>query len=255
MCFHERNICRRTLSSLRTLVQFSLLLSLAIPAIGQVSDVPDSALVEQVREKFYADYRMPLRGIVISAYNGAIRLTGIVEKMAQKEWAEELAYSIEGVKVVDNQLWVDTGRITDKQLFDKVMATLRSARITNFSRVRADVYDGVVTLKGYVSCWGEKQQASELIMMLSGVRKIVDELKVRDARNRTDDEIEKAVIKALREKISMYGDYKVKVSVVRGVARLHGKTRSLSDKRTAIRTTIFVPGVADVVDKIEVLPE
>ncbi len=255
MCFQERNAKMKSLSRLSGILLFSAVLALAMPAIGQVSEVPDSVLVEQVREKFYADYRMPLRGIVISAYNGAIRLTGIVEKMAQKEWAEELAYSVEGVKVVDNQLWVDTGRVSDKELFDKVMTTLRNARITNFARVRVDVYDGVVTLKGYVSSWGEKQQASELIMMLSGVRKIVDELKVRDSRNRTDEEIEKAVIKALREKISMFGKYKIKVSVVRGVVRLQGRTRNLSDKRTAIRTTIFIPGVADVVDKIEVLPE
>ena len=215
----------------------------------------DSLLASRILEEFEKDSRMPVSGISVVVLNGIVRLKGVVSTLAQKHWAEEIAYGVPGVRVVDNKLWVDRPRISDARLKKNIEEKLRSNPDSLFMHVRVRVEDGEVRLKGTVSSWGAKYTANDILSMIPGVQKIKNDLKIRDLRNRTDDQIRRAVIKAIREKIATSSEYWIKVKVVRGVVTLKGRVRSENEKRIAIQTALFVPGVADLVDKLEVLPE
>ncbi len=215
----------------------------------------DSLLASQILEQYEKDSRMPVSGISVVVLKGIVRLKGVVSTLAQKHWAEEIAYSVPGVRAVDNQLWVDRPRISDAKLKQQIEKKLRSNPDSLFTRVEVQVVDGEVRLKGTVSSWGAKYTANDILSMIPGVQKIKNDLKIRDLRNRTDDQIRRAVIKAIREKIATSSEYWIKVKVVRGVVTLRGRVRTENEKRIAIQTALFVPGVADLVDKLEVLPE
>lgn len=215
----------------------------------------DSLLVEQIRDEFAKDSRMPVSGISISVIRGVVRLKGVVRTLAQKSWASEIAYKVPGVRAVDNQIWVDRSRIPDDRLREMVAARLKENSEERYRNVRIAVKNGRVRLTGTVSSWGVKYAATDILSTVPGVQRIDNNLKIRDERNRTDEQIRRAVQRALREKIQMSQEYFIRVRVVRGIVTLQGRVKTDTLKRTAIQTALFVPGVVDLVDKIEVLPE
>ncbi len=245
---------RKHLTAWVLLSQIGLVLT-GLPVSAQSPLNLDSLIVAEIQEKLANDSRMPVTGISISAVNGMIRLRGVVQTLAQKQWAQEIAYQVQGVKVVDNQIWVDRGRIKDAELKKIIEKKLQQQGASLYRRVRVDVVEGEVTLKGEVSSWGVKHMAEEVISLIRGVGKITNRLKIRDPRVRSDEDIKNAVEQALRRKIQMNHDFYIRVSVVRGVVTLKGRVRSDTDRRIAIQTVLFVPGVADLVDRLEILPE
>ena len=222
---------------------------------AQQSSAADSLLVEQIIQELSNDARLPEKGITISALNGIVRLSGVVPTLAQKEWALAIVYNVPGVRAVDKRLLVDPPHVSDSELERMVAARLSREPDSIFAGIQVRAKNGKVTLYGRVRSWGERYTAYEIVSLIRGVAKISDNLKIRDTENQTDEQITRAVEEALRKKIKMDMDYAISVRTVRGVVRLKGRVRTDAEKSNAIQTTLFIPGVADIVDKIEVLPE
>jgi len=222
---------------------------------SQQASAEDSLLVNQIIQELSKDARLPEKGITIIALNGVVRLSGAVSTLAQKEWALAIVHNVPGVRAVDNRLQVKPPRINDEELERRVRERLHSEPDSIFSRVRVRAKDGKIALSGRVRSWGERYTAYEIISMVPGVAKVSNNLKIRDTANRTDEQITRAVQQALRRKIKMDVDYDISVRTVSGIVTLKGRVRSDAEKSEVIQTTLFIPGVADIVDKIEVLPE
>jgi osmotically-inducible protein OsmY len=226
-------------------------------ADGQETPTPDDLLTSKIKNAILNDSRLPIDGISIFVLHGAVRLKGLVETLAQKNWIEEVIYRIPEAKVVDNQLAVIAQNYDDAALARVVQNQLVNSqnRLLDYSRVETSATEGIVVLKGDVKSYGAKLQAEEITAVVKGVRQIKNKLKVRDAKNNTDEKIKFAVEKALRAKIQMNRDFNLKISVIRGTVTIEGRLRSEREKSLAIRTTLFIPGTAEIIDKIEVLPE
>ena len=127
--------------------------------------------------------------------NGKVMLTGKVNSELDKELAEELVLSLDGVTDVENSLTVvknsdmkkhDSemmGNDTESDLTDAKITTVITTRYLFDSEVGGtdidvDTDNGVVTLKGTVESDAEKQLAMEIAKNAEDVRKVVDELTV-----------------------------------------------------------------------------
>ena len=138
--------------------------------------------------------------------NGKVMLTGKVNSDVDKELAEELVLSLDGVTEVENDLTVielkDAKDLTtvdqmnakhhDSTMMDsETESDLTDAKITTVITTRylfdsevggtdidVDTDNGVVTLKGTVESDAEKQLAMEIAKNAEDVRKVVDELTV-----------------------------------------------------------------------------
>jgi osmotically-inducible protein OsmY len=138
--------------------------------------------------------------------NGKVMLTGKVNSEVDKELAEELVLSLDGVTEVENDLTVielkDAKDLTtvdqmnakhhDSTMMDSdTESDLTDAKITTVITTRylfdsevggtdidVDTDNGVVTLKGSVESDAEKQLAMEIAKNAEDVRKVVDELTV-----------------------------------------------------------------------------
>ncbi len=138
--------------------------------------------------------------------NGKVMLTGKVNSEVDKELAEELVLSLDGVTEVENDLTVielkDAKDLTtvdqmnakhhDSTMMDSdTESDLTDAKITTVITTRylfdsevggtdidVDTDNGVVTLKGTVESDAEKQLAMEIANNAEDVRKVVDELTV-----------------------------------------------------------------------------
>lgn len=128
--------------------------------------------------------------------NGKVILTGKVNSELDKELAEELVLSLDGVMDVDNQLTVIAdknavmkGKDMDKD--DSVESDLTDAKITTVITTRylfnsevsgtnidVDTDRGVVTLNGTVNSEAEKQLAVKIAANAEDVRDVKDNLTI-----------------------------------------------------------------------------
>ncbi|MFQ5629545.1 MAG: BON domain-containing protein [bacterium] len=251
--------CHKGMDSSRKTIPLLFLLIfvfLSTAGISQELSAEDAALTVRIRETILDDSRLPIDGISIFVINGAIRLKGVVETLAQKRWINELIYGLPKVRVVDNRLSVLAPNVNDDALSQIVKSQLLNAQneLLDYSHVDVDTEDGNISLKGEVNSLGAKFHAEDITAVTKGVRSMKNKLRVRDTQNNQDVKIEKAVRDALRERISMNRNYKVEVSVIHGTVTLKGRLSAERDRAISIRTALFTPGVAEIIDKIEVLP-
>ncbi|MBH0056220.1 BON domain-containing protein [Pseudoalteromonas sp. SWXJZ94C] len=127
--------------------------------------------------------------------NGKVVLTGKVNSELDKELAEELVLSLDGVTDVDNSLTVVNNmdaKNTDKSMMnDNDDNDLTDAKITTVITTRflfdsevggtdidVDTDNGVVTLNGSVKSEAEKQLAVKIAKNAEDVRDVVDKLAI-----------------------------------------------------------------------------
>jgi len=126
--------------------------------------------------------------------NGKVVLTGKVNSELDKELAEELVLSLDGVSDVENSLTVVKSMDTkdrSKDMMDDDDNDLTDAKITTVITTRflfdsevggtdidVDTDNGVVTLNGSVESEAEKQLAVKIAKNAEDVRDVVDELTI-----------------------------------------------------------------------------
>ena len=64
----------------------------------------DQSIVAQVKESFSTNREYPYAGVVVTASNGDVKLTGFVMDVWQKYNAAAIAARVPGVKAVDNHV-------------------------------------------------------------------------------------------------------------------------------------------------------
>lgn len=125
--------------------------------------------------------------------NGKVVLTGKVESELDKELAEELVLSLDGVTDVDNELTVvkNVDAKNKKVESESTVSDLTDAKITTVITTRflfnsevggtdidVDTDKGVVTLNGTVGSDAEKQLAVKIAKNAEDVRDVVDNLTI-----------------------------------------------------------------------------
>ena len=126
--------------------------------------------------------------------NGKVVLTGKVNSELDKELAEELVLSLDGVSDVENSLTVVKSMDTkdrNKDMMDDDDNDLTDAKITTVITTRflfdsevggtdidVDTDNGIVTLNGSVESEAEKQLAVKIAKNAEDVRDVVDKLAI-----------------------------------------------------------------------------
>jgi osmotically-inducible protein OsmY len=128
--------------------------------------------------------------------DGTVMLSGSVRSEIDKDLAEEIAKSIDGVKSVENSLEVKNGQESSPPaadasgFFQKVSDATTTARIktrliANQNLAAADIdvdtENSVVRLSGEVRSTTEKQLAEFIAKNTTGVESVANELEVRES--------------------------------------------------------------------------
>jgi len=127
----------------------------------------------------------------VEVNGGTARLTGTVESSVEKDLAEQIALSVDGVKQVDNNLSVasDTPRrdnagdfsqsVSDAGITAKVKSKLLWNRSTSGLKVNVTTQQRKVTLEGTVESKAERDLVRRIALNTDGVRAIDDKLTVK----------------------------------------------------------------------------
>ncbi len=220
-----------------------------------VTDRTDPDIKSDIEYRLRSDATIKSGLIQVTVDEGDVTLDGKVSSAAEKNEAETEAWSVFGVKSVENDLdvewWAGTGTSdwtvgwTDEDMRQAIETALTTnPRVESFN-VTTTVDDGVATLTGTVDNLLAKRAAEEEAQDVLGIWRVKNFLRVRSAYSRTDSEVAADIRNALRR--SPYVNrYDVLVSVYNGRAYLTGEVDSWFVKSEAEEAAATVPGVIDI---------
>jgi osmotically-inducible protein OsmY len=142
---------------------------------------------------------------------------------------------------------------TDLDLKRDVEEELVCEPSVDVSHIAVAVQRGIVTLEGHVPAFGERCIAERAAARVTGVKAVVDELEVKllGRDEKSDEEIALACVNALKADYGVPAD-SIDVFITNGVVTLEGQVGRQYQKDAVLRAVRYVPGVKDVVDRIEV---
>lgn len=207
----------------------------------------------------------------IDVKDGRATLNGTVESGVQKDLAEQVALSVEGIDSVDNRIEVDPAiaegnppglvqRLEDATL----AATVKSKLLWNSNTRGLDIQvrseNGAITLSGNAQTSAAKELAGQLAENTEGVSQVFNHLSISSADS-SSSEVQTAVEEA-REHISdgwitskvkasfLYSrnldGLNIEVNTQDGLVTLRGKVLSNAEKRLAMDIARNIRGVRGV---------
>ncbi|ARU86524.1 BON domain-containing protein [Pseudomonas sp. M30-35] len=205
--------------------------------------------------------------------NGTAILTGTVESKVERDLAEQVALSIDGIKKVDNQLKIDNNvkpkgkdsKTLANRLDDAgITATVKSKLLWNTNTEGLDISvkteEGAVTLSGNAKTPAAKELAGRLATNTEGVREVFNHLSISkadstatEAKNAANDAsaaISDAWITSKVKSSFVYtrnlDAFAINVETNEGVVKLSGTVLSSAAKSLAVETARDIRGVRGV---------
>ena len=145
---------------------------------------------------------------------------------------------------------------TDTELKSDVLAELKYEPSVKVTDIGVLVKNGVVTLKGFASSYGEKWDAARAAKRVAGVKAIADDIEVKlpDSQRRTDGDIAAAAAKQI-EWSTTIPTGAVEVTVREGWITLEGEVEWWYQKNAAENVVQYLAGVKGVSNLITIKPK
>ena len=190
--------------------------------------------------------------IGVTAKDGVVSLTGVVDSYIKKMEAENAAKKVIGVKAVVEKIEVKFANSftkTNLEIANEVLSALKSDWSIPNDKVTVKVENGWVTLEGELPWNYQKDAAKSAVSQLTGVKGVSNEIKIK---SETHDAIEqKDVENALARDLSIDdNDIHVKVSGTK--VTLTGTVKSWYHKDEAGRIAWKTPGIWHVQNDLAV---
>lgn len=206
--------------------------------------IEDQDIHMAVEAALFTDPQIPENAIDVDVRDGIVMLEGTVSNLLAKERAIQTIETIKGVRGIVNQILVSTVVPSDKELKQNVIYALAKDSTTDAYEIKVNVRHGIVTLKGKVESWQEKQLSENVAKGVKGVVEVHNELNWDPVTNRPDSEIQADIIGRLEADPWITHDF-INVNVQGGKVALSGSIGSLVEKRRA-KIDAWVTGVKEV---------
>jgi osmotically-inducible protein OsmY len=200
-------------------------------------------LQNDVLEAFSWEPLLAETEISVTAIDGIITLTGIVDSYTKKSEAEDTAKNVAGVKAIVEKIEIENGsslKKNDNEIAAEILNSFRWNWDVPENKLKVKVENGWVTLGGDVQWEYQKEAAKNHVKILFGLIGVTNNITIN---SEPLDEIEKRDIELeLLRNWSIY-DRDILVSVTGNKVILNGTVLSLYQKEEAERIAWTAPGV------------
>lgn len=144
-----------------------------IPGMGRT----DTDIVQAVRSALEWDVRVPDQAIQCTVTDGWVTVAGVVNTYSEKEDADWAVRNLAGVRGVINLIEVHYApSIATSRIKDAIEEALERRAERAADHIQVSEHDGVVTLRGRVQSWAERQAILGTARHAPGVRAVQDEM-------------------------------------------------------------------------------
>ncbi|HZY80999.1 MAG TPA: BON domain-containing protein [Cyclobacteriaceae bacterium] len=194
--------------------------------------------------------------IGVATKDGIVTLSGAVNSYRRKVAAEESAQKVRGVKIVASDIEVRIPgalKKTDTEIAEAVKQALRWNSAVDQDKIEVKVDDGWVYLSGVVNWVFEKDSAQRGIEWLSGIKGVINNIKL--AAKKIDTKDLKTRISAAFHRNAAIDANALRIEVSDHTVTLRGTVGSWSEKNEAERVAWSYPGVEKVDNRIDIQVE
>jgi osmotically-inducible protein OsmY len=190
--------------------------------------------------------------IGVTAKDGVVSLTGVVDSYAKKMEAENAAKKVIGVKALVEKIEIKFPHAftkTSLEIANEVIAALNSNWSVPKDKVTVKVEEGWVTLDGELPWNYQKEAAKSAINYLTGVKGVTNKIKIK---SESKDAIEKEDVEEAIGRSWSVDNSDINVSVSGTTVTLTGMVNSWYQKEEAGRIAWNTPGIWHVNNELEV---
>lgn len=138
----------------------------------------DADIAVAVRNALQWNVFVPDKSIKTSVSDHAVTLTGTVRTLTERDQAERVVHEVEGVRGVDNQLFVETPRVAETTLHAEIKGALERHVAREADRITVRIDGDTVILDGTVESWAERRAVLGAAKGTLGVRRVDDRLRI-----------------------------------------------------------------------------
>lgn len=237
---------------------------------------PEQTLAD-VNMALQSDTRIDIDALILelSIDEDFIVLDGSVDNIREKRIAANVAERAapRGITVRD-RLQVRGETVSELEFRDEVVRTLSAEAIfldhtliveagghrqtvrqgaPGAGRIDIGIDDGCVALEGQVVSLSHRRFAEVLVWWIAACRRVDNRLQVVPPQRDHDNEIND-VVQMVLEKDPLVHAAQLRVGTAAGIVEIQGLVTSEEERRLAVADVWYVPGVWDVVDRIEIRP-
>ena len=190
--------------------------------------------------------------IGVTAKDGVVSLTGVVDSYAKKLEAENAAKKVIGVKALVEKIEVKfpgSWAKTNLEIANQVLAALKSNWAVPTDKVTVKVEDGWVTLDGELPWDYQREAAKNALNFLTGVKGVTNNIKIK---SESHDAIEKKDVEEAIARSWSVDDSDISVSVSGTTVTLTGTVSSWYQRDEAGRIAWKTPGIWSVKNELAV---
>lgn len=213
----------------------------------------DKELRDEIVRELEFDPRTDATHIGVTVEKGIVTLSGHVSTLAEKTAAEEAVSRVRGVRALAQEIEVRSP--SDKKTADDEIAK-RAIDIISWDAtippdaVQVKVQHGWITLTGELDWQYQKKAAEEDVFKLTGVKGVLNEIKLRPGASAPD--VKHRIERALHRRANVEAKG-ISVRVHEGKVVLEGTVRSLDERHTVETAAWSAPGVVSVETLLTVL--
>jgi len=203
----------------------------------------NETLQKDVQEAIKWEPLLNAAEIGVTAKDGVITLTGIVNCYSKKSEAEDAAKNVAGVKAVVEKIEVQFDSMSkkgDNEIANEVLIAFKENLAVPYDKIKVKVENGWVTLEGELQWNYQKEVAKRAVSNLSGVKGVSNNFIIKSDIN---DEIEKVDIERAFARTWSLDDKNIQIKVSGNRVTLSGTVSSLYQREKAERITLNAPGV------------
>jgi osmotically-inducible protein OsmY len=190
--------------------------------------------------------------IGVTAKDGVVSLTGVVDNYSKKMEAENAAKKVIGVKALVENIEVkfpNTWSKTDAEIANEVLTGLQNNWSVQNDKVTVKVENGWVTLEGDLPWNYQKEAAKDTVNYLAGVKGVTNNIKIQ---SESHDAIEKRDVEDAIGRSWSVDDSDINVSVSGTTVTLTGTVDSWYQKEEAGRIAWKTSGIWHVKNELVV---
>lgn len=214
---------------------------------------PNNLLESDVQEELDWDPLFDNSRVIVKANDGNVTLTGAVDAYYDTMRAADDAWSVGGVKSVDNELLVGLvgEAIADADIAGNCRDALDKDRFVPKGAASVTVVDGWVTLSGEVRRHFQRQAAHHAVSRVEGVLGVTNNITLTSDAMPSD--IAARINKAY-QRHAIIDDSLIEVSSSGNTVYLDGTVGSWFAMDEAVDTAWEAPDVTDVVNRLVIVP-
>jgi osmotically-inducible protein OsmY len=212
----------------------------------------DLQIKSDVTAELVWDPTVNATNVGVAVKDGVVTLGGTVDTYVEKHAVERAARRVSGVRGIAVELEVRLApghQRTDSEIAQAALHALRWHSLVPDERVKVEVEDGWLTLRGELDWAYQSASAEQAVRPLVGVRGVGNEIRLTQRAN--PQQIRADIAAALARHAQREAG-RIAIDVDGTVVTLHGLVESLAEHDAAMGTAVSSKGVTRVIDHLQV---